>query len=138
MFMLHHFRRQADDLEEAALAQLAGDGAEDAGALGVLVFLVDDDHRVAIEPHVAAVVAPRRLLDADDHALDDVARLDVAAGDRLLDAGHNDVPDAGVAAPRAAQHLDTHAFLGAGVVSDVQVRVLLNHPSTFLPSPTPL
>src|SRR2546421_2819404 len=80
MFMLHHFRRQADDLEEAALAQLAGHGAEDARALGVLVFLVDDDHRVAVEAHVAAVVAARRLLDADDHALDDVARLDVAAG----------------------------------------------------------
>src|SRR5262249_35794040 len=38
-----------------------------------------------------------------------------------------DVADAGVAPPRAAEHLDAHAFLGAGVVRDVEVGVLLDH-----------
>src|SRR5438105_4961584 len=72
---------QADDLQEAAVAQLAGHGAEDARAARVLL-VVDQHQGVAVEADVAAVVAARRLLEADDDALDDVARLDVAAGDR--------------------------------------------------------
>ena len=36
-------------------------------------------------------------------------------------------PRPGVAPPGAAQHLDAHAFLGAGVVGHVQVRIHLNH-----------
>src|SRR5262249_17244713 len=34
---LHHLRRQVDDADETALAQLAGDGAEDARAARVLL-----------------------------------------------------------------------------------------------------
>src|SRR5690242_18179774 len=88
----HYFSRQVDDADEAALAQLAGHGAEDARAARVLLG-VDEDHRVAVEADVAAVVAAHRLAGADDHALDHFARLDVAAGDRLLDAGYNDIAD---------------------------------------------
>ena len=54
-----HLGRQADDLPEFPLAQLAGDGAEDARAARVL-FRVDQDHGVAVEPDVAAVVAAGR------------------------------------------------------------------------------
>src|SRR4051812_37577008 len=56
---LDHFGGQADNFQEPAFAQLAGDGAENARPPGVLVFLVDDDHRVAVEPHIAAVIASR-------------------------------------------------------------------------------
>src|SRR5438067_442742 len=126
MFMLNHLGRQADDLHEVALAQLAGDGAEDAGAARVHL-VVDEHQRVAIEAHVAAVVAARRLLRADHDALDHVARLHVAAGDGLLDAGDDDVAQPGVAPAAAAEHLDAHALFGAGVIRHVQVRILLNH-----------
>src|SRR5436305_7652079 len=82
----HHLGGQTDDAREVALAQFAGHRPEDAGALRVLL-LVDDDHSVAVEADVGAVVAPRRPLGPHHDAADHVARLDVAAGDRLLDAG---------------------------------------------------
>src|SRR5205085_12032579 len=99
---LNDFRCEADNFQEAAVAQLTGNRSENARPSGVLVFLVDNDHGVAIEAHVAAVVAARRLLDADDDALNYVARLDVAARDRFLHAGDDDVGQAGVAPPGAA------------------------------------
>src|SRR5262249_39473582 len=137
-FPLYDLCREADDLKKAAVAQLAGDGAEDARAARVLVFLVQDHHRVAVEADVAAVVAARGALDAHHYALDDFARLDVAAGDRLLHAGDDDVAQAGVAALVAAQHLDTHALFGAGVIGDVQIRIHLNHGDSCFPDPTVL
>src|SRR6516225_6995521 len=111
---LHHLSGEADDASEIPFTQLSRNRPKDAGALRVL-FLVDDDHGVAVEADVRAVVAPRRPLGPHDHAADHVARLDVAAGDRLLDRGDDDVTDAGVALAAAAQHLDAHALLGAGV-----------------------
>src|SRR4051812_15612177 len=106
----NHFRRQVDDADEFLLAQFAGHRTKDARAARI-AFGVDQHHRVAVETNVTAVVAAHRLFGADNHALDDLTRLDVAAGNRLLDAGHNDVADAGIAPARAAQHLDTHALL---------------------------
>src|SRR4051794_41229849 len=50
------FRRQADDLHELAVAQLAGDRPEDARAAGILL-VVDEDHGVAVEFDVRAVRA---------------------------------------------------------------------------------
>src|SRR5579872_1002653 len=122
----NHFRRQADDLREAGVAQLAGHGAEDARAARVLLG-VDQYDRVAVEAHVAAVVAARRLLAAHHDSADHFAGLHFAAGHRLLDAGDNHVAQPGVTAARAAQHLDAHAFLGAGVVGHVEVRIHLDH-----------
>src|SRR5262249_59853526 len=70
---------------------------------------------------------------AHDHSLDCLPRLDIAAGDRLFDAGNDDVAQAGITAARSPEHLDAHAFLGTGVVGNIQVRIHLNHykPSTF-------
>src|SRR4051794_19501068 len=82
----NHFRSQADDFQITPVAQLTGDGAKDTRAARILVFFVDEDESVAVEFHVTAVIAAGRLLDADDHALDHFAGLDVAAGDGLLHA----------------------------------------------------
>src|SRR4051794_12452688 len=112
--------RQADDLR-IVLAKLAGHGPEDAGAARVVVVLVQDDHGVPVEADVAAVLATAELLGPDDHALDHVARLDVGAGDRLLDAGDDRVPQPRVAPPGAAEDLDAHRLFGAGVVGDIDV-----------------
>src|SRR5262245_32352898 len=121
-----HLGGEADDLGEGALAQLAGDRPEDARAARVLL-VVDQHHRVAVEADVAAVGPAGGPAGADDHALDHLARLDLAAGDRLLDRGDDDVAQPGVAAAAAAEHLDAHALFGAGVVRYVEVGVFLNH-----------
>ena len=57
---------------------------------------VDQDGAVVVELDVAAVGAPALLGGAHDDRLDDVALLDVAAGDGVLDGGDDDVTDAGV------------------------------------------
>src|ERR1700733_1671774 len=106
--MSNHSRREADDLQVAAIAQFAGHGAEDAGTARILIFLVEEDHRIMIEADRAAVLAANRLLDAHDHALDNLAGLHIATGDRLLDAGDDDVAQSRGAALRAAEHLDAH------------------------------
>src|SRR4051794_22401598 len=43
---------QADDFQIALVAQFAGDRAEDARPARVLVFLVEEYHRVAVEADV--------------------------------------------------------------------------------------
>src|SRR5262249_2768389 len=91
----NHFRRQIDDADELLVAQLPADRAEDARAARV-VLGVDQHHGVAVETDVTAVVAPRRLLRPHDHAAHHVARLDFAAGDRLLHRGDDDVTQKGV------------------------------------------
>src|SRR5262245_13552767 len=121
---------EADDLVEL-LAELAGDGPEHAGAARV-ELVVQQHHRVPVEPHVGAVVAAGGLLRPDDNRLDHVPGLHVPARDGLLDAGDDDVPQPRIPAPRAAQHLDAHALLGAGIVGHIDVRIHLDHVS---PSP---
>src|ERR671932_914511 len=103
--MLEHLRREADDLHEVAVAQLARDRAEDAGPARV-VLRVDDHRGVLVEGDVGAVVAPELLLRAHDDRLDDLALLDGALRVRLLDGRRDDVPDARVAAARAAHDAD--------------------------------
>src|SRR5947208_1145927 len=108
---------QADDLHELAVAQLAGDGAEDAGAAGFVV-VVDQDDGVAVEPDIRAVDPAGRVADPDHDATDDVARLDLAAGGGLLDAGDDHVAQPGgpplVVGGTPAEDLEAHDFLGPG------------------------
>src|SRR3954463_11155935 len=103
--MLEDLRREADDLHEVAIAQLARDGAEDARAARV-VGGVDDHRGVLVEGDVRAVLAPELLLRAHDDRLDDLALLDGALRIRLLDRRRDDVADPGVAPPRAALDAD--------------------------------
>src|SRR6516164_3907216 len=74
MCMSHHLGCQADDLQEAPFAQLAGDRPEDPRAARVLLG-VNQDEGIAIEAHVAPILAARRFLQPDNHALDHVPRL---------------------------------------------------------------
>src|SRR5699024_6676027 len=106
-----HLRRQRDDLHELLVAQLAAHRAEDAGAPGVTVVL-EDDRGVLVETDVGTVGTPTFLAGAHDDRLHDVALLDVAAGDRVLDGGHDGVPDARVAATGATEHADAQDLLG--------------------------
>src|SRR3954469_20893410 len=121
-----HLRSQRNDLHELLVAQLAADGPEDAGPARVAV-VAQDDGRVLVEPDVRAVGAAALLDGPDDDRLDDVALLDVAARDRVLDGGDDDVADTGVAAARTAKHADAENLLGTRVVGDSQSRLLLDH-----------
>src|SRR5919112_6760165 len=124
--MLEHLRRETDDLHEVAVAQLAGDGPEDARAPRV-VLRVDDDRGVLVEGDVRAVVAPELLLRAHDDGLDDLALLDRPLRGGLLDRRGDDVAHARVAAARAAHHADAQDLAGAGVVGDLETGLVLDH-----------
>src|SRR5581483_570824 len=85
----NHFRREADDLHESLVAQLAGDGAEDARAHRLIVRL--DDHRgVLIKANIRAVLAARLFARADDDGAHDLALLDRAIGRCLFDRRRDD------------------------------------------------
>src|SRR5690242_8593946 len=79
-----HLRCQRDDLHEPLVAQLAPDRAEDARATRLTV-LPQDDRGVLVELDVGPVRPAALLGGAHDDSLDDVALLDVAARDRVLD-----------------------------------------------------
>src|SRR6476661_2814211 len=117
--MLEHLRRERHDLHEVALAQLAGDGAEDARATWV-VLGVDDHRRVLVERDVGAVGAAERLLGAHDDRRDDLALLDRPLRVGGLDGGGDDVAHVGVAALVAALDADAEDLAGARVVGDAQ------------------
>src|SRR5215212_513522 len=121
-----HLRRERDDAHEAAVAQLAGHGPEDARAARV-VGRVEDHRGVLVEGDVGAVFAPELLLRAHDDRLDDLALLDGALRVRLLDGRRDDVAHPRVAAARAAHHADAEDLTGARVVGDLQTCLVLDH-----------
>src|SRR3954453_8991038 len=125
-----HLRGQGDDLHEVAVAQLARHRAEDARAARV-VGGVDDHGRVLVEGDVGAVLAAELLLGPYDHGGHDLALLDVAVRDRLLDRGDDAVADAGGAALRASADADAQDLARAGVVGHAKSCLRLDH----LPTP---
>src|SRR5215211_3103853 len=125
-FISEHLRGQRDDLHEPAVAQLARDRTEDARAARV-VLGVDDHGRVLVERDVRAVVAPELLAGAHDDRLDDLALLDRALRVGHLDRRGDDVPDARVAAARAALDADAEDLARAGVVGDLEPCLVLDH-----------
>src|SRR3954454_1754980 len=124
--MLEHLRREADDLREVAVAQLARHRSEDAGAARV-VGGVDDHGGVLVEGDVRAVLAPELLLRAHDDGGHDLALLHVAVRDRLFDGGDDRVADAGIAALRPATDADAQDLAGAGVVGHAKSCLRLDH-----------
>src|SRR3954468_13212216 len=124
--MLEHLRREADDLHEVAVAQLARHRAEDARAARV-VGGVDDHRGVLVEGDVGAVLAPEGLLGAHDDGGDDLALLDGALRVGRLDRRGDDVAHARVAALVAALDADAEDLASAGVVRHLQPRLVLDH-----------
>src|SRR5260221_8661307 len=127
-----HFRGERDDLHELAGAQLARHRSEDARA-DRLALLVDEHRRVAVEADGAAVRPANLLRRAHDHRLMDVALLDAAARDRLLDRDDDDVADRRRPAMRAAQHLDALDAARAGIVGNVEIGLHLDHGRSTFP-----
>src|SRR4029077_12302640 len=113
--------------------EFASYGAENTRAARVLLR-VNEHQGIAIKAYITAVIAPRGLLATYDHAAHHIARLDVPAGHGFLDAGDNHITQAGVAPTRAAQYLNAHTFLGAGVIRVIEVCVHLNHDQPSFPT----
>src|SRR5687768_15388902 len=90
-----HLRSERDDAHELLVAQLAAHRAEDAGSARVAVGL-EQHGGVLVELDVRAVGTTALLDGAHDDGLDDLALLDVAARDRVLDGGDDRVADTGV------------------------------------------
>src|SRR6185295_19361675 len=100
--------------------------SEDAGA-DRLALGIDQYRGIAVETDQAAIGTAHALGGANHHGLEHFALLHAAARDGFLDRHHDDVADIGVTAMRAAQHLDAHHALGAGIVGDVEFCGHLNH-----------
>src|SRR5438477_12520858 len=96
-YYLHDFAGQTDDLHEVAITELAGDGAEDARAAGVILG-VDQHDGVGVELDVGAVLAAGGAFGADHHGADDGFLFDFAASNDGLDAANDDIAQASGAA----------------------------------------
>src|SRR3954453_13882251 len=105
MCFLENLGCEADDLHEVLLAQLAGDGPEDARPARV-ALCVDDHRRVLVERDQRSVVAAEGLLRPHDDSLHHFALLDRPLRGCGLDGCRDDVADACVAALRTARNAD--------------------------------
>src|SRR5436305_8957842 len=123
---LEHLRREGHDPHEAAVAELAPDGTEDARAPR-LHLVVDEHGGVLVEPDVTAVRTTPLLLGPHDDALHDVALLHRRARNGVLDRRDEDVADPRVAASGAAEHLDAQHLTRAAVVSNLEPGLFSNH-----------
>src|SRR5512143_238631 len=123
--MSEDLRRERNDLHVILGAELAGDRAEDAGALRVAV-IADDDDGVRVEAQVAAVGAAQRGLRADDDGLHDLALLHGGVRAAFLDVDGEDVAHVGVARG-VALAADHRRAARAGVVGDIKNGTHLDH-----------
>src|SRR5690606_23669998 len=121
-----HFGCERDDLHELLGAQLTGHGPEDARA-DRLMLVVQQHRGVAVEADQRTVGPAHALAGAHHDGVVDLALLDLAARDRVLDRHLDDVADVRVATLGTAKHLDAHHFLGARVVGHVEVALHLDH-----------
>ena len=89
-------------------------------------ILVDDDDGVVVETQIAAVVAPDRLLRADDHGADHLAFLHGAAADasRMCAVMTSPTRASGV---RFADDTDHLGHARAGIVRDIESGSNLKH-----------
>src|SRR5258708_9328998 len=128
---LFRSRRERDDAHDPLLAQLPAHWAEDARSSRVAA--VPDQHGcVLVEPDVRAVAAATLVACAYQDGLDHVALLDARTRQGVLDGGHDDVTDACVSPARAAEHTNAQELFGAGVVGDLEPRLLLDHVNSYL------
>src|SRR6056297_4257782 len=124
--ILQHLRGERDDFHEVLAAQLANHRPEDTGA-DRLVVVVEDHGGVAIKTDRGAVFTTYFFGGAYDDGLADVTFLHAAARDGFFHRDDNDVAHGGVFTLRATQDLDALNSACAGVVSDIQIGLHLDH-----------
>ena len=111
-----YFGCQGDNLHIGG-AQLAGYGAEDAGA-AEFACVVEQYAGIVVKADVRAVGATDFLFGAHDNGLGYSAFLDVGAGDGSLDGDYDDVANLCVATAGATEHVDAQHFFGSAVVGN--------------------
>src|SRR5574340_1058639 len=124
--MSEHLGGKRHELHEALGTQLARYRPENARA-DRLELRREQHRRIAVETDERAVGAAHALGGAHDDGVVHLALLHASARRGVLDAHLDHVADRGVAALRAAEHLDAHHGARAGVVGDVQYGLHLNH-----------
>ncbi|EAQ13040.1 hypothetical protein RB2654_11098 [Rhodobacterales bacterium HTCC2654] len=124
--ILQHLRSERDDLHEVLRAKLTNHRPEDTGA-DRLVVVVEDDGGVAIEADRGAVFTTDFFGGAHDDGLADVTFLHAAARDGFLDGDDDDVAHRSVFTLGTTQDLDALHPASAGVVSDIQIGLHLDH-----------
>src|SRR5262245_53565128 len=118
LFISQYLGCERDDLHEPLGAQLARHGSEDARA--DRLELVGEQHGgVRVEAQQRAVGAAHAALGANHHRVVDLALLDLAARDRVLDGHLDHVAHLRIAPAGSAQHLDAHQRARAAVVGGV-------------------
>src|SRR5690606_7687011 len=123
-------RGESADALIALLDDFARDRTEHAGCLRLLRILAaasDEDDRIVIEAHIAAVPAAQRLHLADDDGLMDLLLLHGLARLTCLDGDYSLTPHLRVTLLGAAEHLEHTADGTAGVVCDLHECSVLDH-----------
>jgi hypothetical protein len=124
--MSEDLRRQGHDLHVLLGAKLTSNGSEDTSS-DRLAILVNKNSGVGVKANVAAVLATELLGGADDNSPNHRALLDLPVGDGFFDADDDDVTDRSILSLAATDDLDALKLLGAGVVSNVENGMRLNH-----------
>src|SRR5688572_966699 len=126
LFMSKNLGSERHDLHEPLGAQLARDGSEDARA--DRLELVREQHGgVRVEAQQRAIGTAHAAPGAHDDGVVNLALLDLAARNRVLDGHLDDVADLRIAPARTAEHLDAHQRPGAAVVGGVEHGLQLDH-----------
>src|SRR5262249_3159435 len=102
---------------EFLFAQLTGHRAEDTRAAGI-VFLVNDDHGIAVKTQIGTIVPRNRLPGANHDGVADFALLHRAIRRGFLDVNLDDVTDAGIHLV-ASEDTDRGGALGARVIGNI-------------------
>src|SRR5262245_62753741 len=126
LFMSQHLGSERHDLHEPLGAQLARHGSEDARA--DRLELVGQQHGgVGIETQHRTVGAAHATLGTHHHGVVNLALLDLAARDGVLDGHLDHVADLRIATAGSAEHLDAHQRACTAVVSGVEHGLQLDH-----------
>src|SRR5690606_22263391 len=130
-------RRKTDDFHVLLGTQFTNHWAKDTGA-DWLLRIVDQHSGVRIEADNRTVFAADIFTSANDNGPVNITFLDLTARRSFFNRHNNNVANASEPALGTAQHLDTlHAF-GSAIISDLQVRLHLDHGSNsfFIPPRT--
>src|SRR6056297_2693559 len=124
--MSQHLRGERDDLHEVLGAQFAHPRAENPCAER-FTCVIQDDGGIAVETDGGAVFTANFFGGAHDDGLADVALLQAAARDGFLDRDDDNVAHGRVFTLGTTQDLDALNPAGAGVVSNIQIGLHLDH-----------
>ncbi len=106
--------------------KFANNRPENTGA-DRFTLIVQDDSGVAVKTNCGAVFTTDFFGGAHDNGLTDVALFHATARNGFLDRNDNDVSNTGVTTMGTTQNLDALNPASAGVISNIQIGLHLDH-----------